>query len=241
MTHLEIFHLGRKEATLFKELAYARSAVLRRDIFKRYIRQIERRQFGSSLRLLPKQRPIRTPGDLRKGIHKPRVRICNLFNRHYKKLATRNRIGERSVRAAPFNAQFLHQGIEAMVRHILVGNAGNRQGIPHRMILKRNADLGKSLLQELGIKHGVVRHNRQVTNESINLLSHGRKGFRIFQVSVANARKAFDKGAERYTRRLHQIIDRFTFDAVFKAYQRHLDDFVLFKIEARCFQVNCNK
>ena len=145
------------------------------------------------------------------------------------------------MRTATLNTQLLHQSIEAVIRHVLVGNARNRQGIPHRVIIKRNPDLRKGLFQELGIEHRVVRDNRQIANERKNLPGHGGKRFRTLDVGIADSRETFDKRTERRINGLHQVINRFSLDTVFKANERHLDDFILFKIEASRFKVNRNK
>ena len=127
VAHLEIFNLRRKEPTLLKKLAHAGGALLDRRIFKRDIRQLELRKLRSILRFAPYKRPVRTPGNSCENIHEPRVRIRNLVERHHEKVTAGFGIGERTVRTAAFNAQLLHQGIEAVVRHILVSNARNRQ------------------------------------------------------------------------------------------------------------------
>ena len=106
------------------------------------------------------------------------------------------------------------------------------------MVLERDSHLRKSLLEELGIEHRIVRDNRQVANERINLLRHGRKRFRILEVRVANSRKRFDKRTQRHRSRLDQIVNGFSLDAILKTHQGHFDNFVLLKIETRRLQVN---
>ena len=237
VARLVIIDDKRDESAFLEELAYARSLGLGQSFQSRCGRQLVLRRrklfdFRSEKRFV-----VGTLGHHRKGVVNPRVHRRNLFESLHEQASACIGIGQGAVSAATFNVQFLHERIEAMVRHILICNARKRERIPEHVGIVRNPNLRKRLLQELGIENGIVRHNREVTDERADLACNRRKIRGAFQIGLADSSKRFDKGAKFRRRWLYQKIKIFLRLAIFKANKRDLDYFVFFEIETCRFQV----
>ena len=237
VARLVIIDDKRDEPAFLEELAYARGLGLGQSFHSRSCGQLVLRR-GKLFDVRSKERLVaRTLGHLGKGIINPRVHRRNLFESFHEQASAGIGIGQGAVGTATLNVQFLHERIEAMVRHILEGNARKRERVPEHVGIVRNPDFGKSLFQELGIENSVVRDNREVTDKGANLACNRRKIRSIFQISLVDSSERFDKGSEFRRRRLHQKIEIFLRFAVFKANERDLDYFIFFEIETCRFQI----
>ena len=203
VTRLVIFHDKRNKTAFLKELAYTRGSRFRQSFWRRSHRQLVLRSC-QRFRLCSKKCLVAgTFGNFRKCLKEPRVQRRNLFKRLHKQATASIGIGQSAVGSAAFNFEFLHKRIEAVVRNILERNARKRKRIPEHMGIIRNTDLGKRLLEELGIEKGIVSHNREVTDKRANLPSNRCKIRSTFQVRLVNAGQRLNKGTEFSRRRLH--------------------------------------
>ena len=146
VARLVIIDDKRDESAFLEELAYARSLGLGQCFQCRGCRQLVFRRSKCFDVRCEKRLIARTLCHLRKGIVNPRVHRRNLFESLHEQASASIGIGQGAVGAATFNAQFLHERIEAMVRHILESNARKRERIPEHMGIVRNPDLRKRLL-----------------------------------------------------------------------------------------------
>ena len=142
---------------------------------------------------------------------------------------------------APLDVQHLHERVETVVRRILVGNARKREGIPERMALVVDSHLLEGIPEKAGVKSGVVRHQRKVTDKFTDLARNVGKALGSVQVGLADARQALDKRTKLRLVRLHQEVEGIARLAIDKADERDFDYLVALELEPGRFQIHSNK
>ena len=195
MARLVAFNEERNKAAFLEELAYTRSLGLGQGLLSGGGRQFvlwSGKRFDFRVK---KCFVAGAFGNFRKGFVNPRIHRRNLFKGLYKQASARIGIGQGAMGTVAFNFEFLHERIEAVVRNILESDARKSERIPKHVGIVRNPDLGKSLLEELGIENSIVCDNREFADKRANLPGHSRKVRSFGQIRFANAGKRFDKGA----------------------------------------------
>ncbi len=169
-------------------------------------------------------------------VFRKRIEGVDFPKRFPEKLSAGIRIGKCPVRAFPRNVQIRDKRFQLMVRNRPKRDSRKDKRIEHGIRIDGNSHLGKGTFQKLRVEQGVVRDERVIAQKLPNLPGDTCKVRHVRQVRVGNPGERSDEWAKLLRRPNQKVPVLYRF-AVFKALQGDFDDFIVFKVKPRRFQV----